>query len=149
MSWLDELKRQSAPSVHPTKPMEPAPQAERGGSVGFIGSAEAGADKLPACSGAETDGHALVAWTSDDIERFTHRAAYLQRLRGMDDAEAERLAERLTLRDRSGDDRRLCAECRHHQPGRCLNSRAAGLNSPELSSDLAALWQRCRGFDAL
>ena len=149
MSWLDELKCPRTPSGHPTKPMEPAPQAGRGGSVGFIGSAAGDAEKSPACSSTQTDSHALVAWTGGDIERFIHRAAYLRRLRGMDDEEAKLLAERLTLRDRSGDDRHLCMECRHHQPGRCSNSRAADLASAELAPDLAALWQRCGGFDAL
>lgn len=60
--------------------------------------------------------------------------------------EAEALAQRLARRDRSGDVRVSCTECRHHQPGRCGNHHAAGLRVPALSKDLAGLLQTCPGF---
>ena len=88
---------------------------------------------------------ALVAWTEADIARFTARRGRLIRWRNsVSDAEA--LAERLTLRDRAGDDRVSCTDCRHFRPGRCSNHRAARLNSPEMGRDLAELLQRCPGF---
>lgn len=59
---------------------------------------------------------------------------------------AEAMAERLTLRDRSGDDTVNCPDCRHFRPGRCGNHRDALLHSPEVGRDLAALHQRCPGF---
>jgi hypothetical protein len=88
---------------------------------------------------------ALVAWTDADIARFTARRDRLIRW-GYSTTDAEALAERLTRRDRSGDDRRLCLECSNHRPGRCANHRAARLHSPELGRDLAELLQRCPGF---
>jgi hypothetical protein len=44
------------------------------------------------------------------------------------------------------DDRVTCATCRHHRVFRCSNHRAAGLQHPDVSRDLAALPQRCPGF---
>ena len=90
------------------------------------------------------DSLALVAWTDTDIARFTARRDRLTRW-GYPTTDAEALAERLTLRDRSGDERVSCTECAHYRPGRCSNHRAARLHSPEVGSDLAALLQRCPG----
>jgi hypothetical protein len=90
---------------------------------------------------------APVAWTDGDIARFLDRRARLLRW-SWPDAEAEELAERLTLRDRSGDDRVSCTDCQHYRPGRCRNHRRAGLHSAELGRDLAGLLQRCPGFQS-
>lgn len=87
-----------------------------------------------------------VAWTDGDIAGFIGRRARLVRW-GWPEADAETLAERLMLRDRSADDERVnCTDCRHYRPGRCSNHRAARLNSAEVGRDLAALLQRCPGF---
>ena len=87
-----------------------------------------------------------VAWTDGDIGRFITRRARLVRW-GWPEAGAEALAERLVMRDRSADDERVnCTDCRHYRPGRCSNHRAARLHSPEVGRDLAALLQRCPGF---
>lgn len=83
-------------------------------------------------------------WTDDDIARFSERCARLMRW-GWPEADAQALAERLVIRDRSGDDRASCIECQHHRPGRCGNHRAAGLHSPDVGHDLAAMLQRCPG----
>ena len=88
---------------------------------------------------------ALVAWTDADIARFTARRDRLTRW-GYPTTDAEALAERLTLRDRSGDERVSCTECAHYRPGRCGNHRAARLYCAEVGLDLAALLQRCPGF---
>lgn len=59
---------------------------------------------------------------------------------------AERLADRLLLRDREGDDRQMCVECRHCAGGRsCGRTRAAGLGHHELG-ELAVRLQRCPAF---
>jgi hypothetical protein len=58
----------------------------------------------------------------------------------------EALADRLVRRDRDLDARVSCADCKHYRPGRCGNHIAAGLRSPEVGRDLAALLQRCDGF---
>ncbi len=55
---------------------------------------------------------------------------------------AESLADRLLVRDREGDDRRMCIECRHCTSGRsCGRARAAGLSHQELG-ELAVMLQR-------
>jgi len=61
-------------------------------------------------------------------------------------ADAEAFAGRLVERDRSGDERVGCFECRHYRPGSCGNYRRAGLGERAISADLAALLQRCTGF---
>ena len=88
---------------------------------------------------------ALVAWSGTDVARFTQRRDRLTRW-GWPATAAEAMARQLTLRDLAGEDRHACFECSHHQPGRCGNHRAAGLQSPEVGRDLAALLQRCPGF---
>lgn len=86
-----------------------------------------------------------VAWTDGDIAAFLARRARLMRW-GWPEAEAERLAERLVIRDREADARVSCADCRHYRPGRCANHAGAGLSAPEVGRELAALLQRCPGF---
>ncbi len=90
---------------------------------------------------------APVAWTDADIARFLDRRARLLRW-GWAEAEAEKLADRLVMRDREGgDDRVSCAgDCSHYRPGRCGNHRRAGLQAPDMGRDLASLLQRCPGF---
>jgi hypothetical protein len=84
--------------------------------------------------------------------------------RGVDLKEAEVMADRLVLRDRDADERRLCFECQHLQvqPAnhwrayaelRCGNWLAAGLcvfaRDAELSQAFARQLQRCSGFEAV
>lgn len=88
-----------------------------------------------------------VAWSDADIARFNNRRARLIRW-GWPMPEAEALAERLTQRDREGDDRVSCADCRHYRRGRCGNHAQAGIGGPEVGRELAAMLQRCRGFSA-
>lgn len=75
-------------------------------------------------------------WTDDEINTFTRRVALLKK--GMDEVEAERLAEEMLRRDRpeSGDDRRLCLECSRFRKGRCSRGMPA----------LPTILQRCDTF---
>jgi hypothetical protein len=57
-------------------------------------------------------------WDDTEIQVFTARVMLFMR-RGLSAAAADDLAERLVLRGRVGDDRRLCLECRHGQRARC------------------------------
>jgi hypothetical protein len=84
-------------------------------------------------------------WDDAEIETFTARVMLLMR-RGVSSTDADDLAERLTLRDRDGDDRRMCHECAAYRPGRCGNHKAAGMHTAEVGRDLAATLQRCPGF---
>lgn len=90
---------------------------------------------------------AAVAWTDADIAAFLDRRARLLRW-GWAEPEAEKLAERLVKRHRERDERVSCVDCGHYRPGRCGNHRRAGLHAPDLGSDLAAMLQRCPGFES-
>lgn len=91
---------------------------------------------------------AAVAWTAGDISAYLDRRARLLRW-GWAEAEAERLAERLVTRDREHDERVSCADCEHYRRGRCGNYQHAGLSTAEVGRDLAALLQRCPGFQPM
>ena len=112
------------------------------------GAREIQAPPMP-CSGRAEKTEALdlaaVAWTDGDIARFLDRRARLMRWR-WSETDAEKLAERLVVRDREAYERVSCTDCRHYRPGRCGNHRLAGLHGPEVGRDLAALLQRCPGF---
>jgi len=90
---------------------------------------------------------AAVAEVDGDAARFLSRRARLLRW-GWPTSEAEALAEQLARRDSSADSRVSCAECRHYRSGRCGNYRSAGLHANEVGLDLAAILQRCPGFEA-
>ena len=100
---------------------------------------------LPTCTTPTSANLAVVAWTDADIAAFLDRRARLMRWR-WSETDAEKLAERLVMRDREADERVSCTDCRHYRPSRCGNHRLAGLHGPEVGRDLAALLQRCPGF---
>ena len=85
------------------------------------------------------------SWDDAEIARFTARVQRFAR-QGIGADDADDLAERLTLRDRCADDRRLCLECTRHRPGRCGDYKGAGLLSAEIGGDFAVILQRCTGF---
>jgi hypothetical protein len=90
----------------------------------------------------EADAAHAQAWTETHVRLYSARAARCRSL-GYTPADAYDLAERLHLRDATGDDRRACVECRHFEHGHCTRHRAALLASNEVGHDLAALPQRC------
>jgi hypothetical protein len=90
---------------------------------------------------------AAVAWTDADIAAFLARRARLLRW-GWTEPDAERLAERMVIRDREADARVSCTDCAYYRPGRCGNHRRAGLSSADMGRDLAGLLQRCPGFES-
>lgn len=83
--------------------------------------------------------------TEAECERYAWRMERLTRW-GWPLAEAQELAERLTRRDRTDDDRVTCTDCHHYRPGRCGNRRRAGLSVMDVGRDLAATLQQCPGF---
>jgi hypothetical protein len=75
--------------------------------------------------------------------------------KGLAGKDGEALADRLVLRDREQDDRRVCLECQHfagHGAGswRCGNWQVAGIairsRDSQLPADLVLQLQRCDGF---
>ncbi len=87
----------------------------------------------------------IPCWDDAEIAAFTARKA---RFVLLGRADADDMAERLTLRDRDGDDRRLCLECTWlGDTGRCLaaaNGRIPGADR-RLEPVLTVL-QRCGAF---
>lgn len=84
------------------------------------------------------------------LDRFTEKG-----LLGSDGAA---LADKLVIRDRESDDRRVCLECieltgHGVHSWRCSNWQAAGIAhqawDAQLASDLVVLPQRCNGFAGL
>jgi hypothetical protein len=67
--------------------------------------------------------------------------------RGMDDTEADQLADKLLKVDREQSGQVTCHLCQHFNPRRktCGNFRSAGVGQ-EVGSDLAAMLQRCPGY---
>ena len=77
--------------------------------------------------------------------------------KGLARNDGEALADKLVLRDRESDDRRVCLECQHfagHGAGswRCGNWQTAGVairsRDAQLPADLVVQLQRCDGFTA-
>ena len=85
-------------------------------------------------------------WDDAEIDAFTAREARFTRMGRA--ADTEHLAERLTLRDRQQDDRRLCLECAALADNRrCLvaaRDRLAGAD--RRLEPVPTILQRCPGF---
>jgi len=89
-----------------------------------------------------------VALNGREIETFTTRLARFT-TKGLSLPDAEQLADRVVIRDRNNDDRRLCLECNHlqgHGRLRCNNWQQADIPPDGLARDLVVLLQRCAGF---
>lgn len=87
------------------------------------------------------------AMNTAELGRFTAQVARFTD-QGLPLVEAEALADRLVIRDRDGDDRRLCLECAHLSGRRCGAWQRAAVGGPVLPTSLLALPQRCTEFDA-
>ncbi len=85
-------------------------------------------------------------WSDAEIEAFLRREARFTRMGRV--ADAEHLAERLTLRDRQHDDRRLCLECAALADNRrCLAaSRGRLAGADRRLEPVPTILQRCEGF---
>lgn len=172
--WLARLKNEKAPDPPATKPTKPPQGDEKAGFVGFVAyppapfqkigdvdslvvkpEAPAANDCPPPAIAPVTDPDRWcwphsVAWNSKEIDTFTARLARFTD-KGVNYDEAERLADALVIRDREGDDRRLCLECPHLQGfgrWRCGNWQAADVARQGLARDLVLMLQRCGGFAA-
>lgn len=93
------------------------------------------------------------AMNSGEVTKFIAREERFK-VKGIQPEVAEATADKLVIRDREKDDRRLCLECQHlngYTTLRCNNWKKAGIcNSSEgtfISSDFALVLQRCYGFE--
>ncbi len=84
-------------------------------------------------------------WEDAEIDAFTARQARFTRLGR---ADADDLAERLTLRDRDGDDRRICLECTWlGDTGRCLAAATGRIPGADRRLEpVQTVLQRCGAF---
>ena len=110
--WWLVHSRDRAPTEICCNPIAAADQVLR--DIAGAVSAEAISDGSSELGSPDQYGH----WS--DIEtRLVKQRAALFVLRGMASADADALACSLVKRDRSGDDRRTCAECVSRSYGRC------------------------------
>ena len=86
-------------------------------------------------------------WDDAEIEVFMARST---RFRHRGRSDAEHLAERLTLRDRHADDRRMCVECRELEAsGRCAAARRGAITSTDRRLEpMPNILMRCPAFGA-
>ncbi|MBH1957544.1 MAG: hypothetical protein I8H70_02500 [Burkholderiales bacterium] len=146
MSWLERLKkleldrgitRQAVPESVKPEPPKPAAMA----AVHKLTAAKPNPDRW--CWPHSQ------AMTNKEISTFENRANLFNR-RGMAAVNAERLASKLTDRDRQDDERRLCLECAHmggqHGAWRCNQWQRAGMGATGIPAGLVLVLQRCDGF---
>ncbi len=151
MNWLARLKDSgTASSGHPTETTKRVSVVSVAPVHGPIQKIEA-ADATPADDPtSEPDRWCWprsAAMNGAEIDTFTARLACFTD-RGLSLSDAEVLADKLVLRDRDGDERRLCLECENLSRRRCSQWQQAGIGGPEVSVDLVGVLQRCAGFVA-
>lgn len=112
------------------------PDAERGASVDLLRLSQAQADECHA-----------GGWGDAEILSFRKRQS-LMLARGYAPEDAEAMAEALTLRDRQGDDRRICLECTHlGERGRCIAASAGRIRGADRRLEpVPTILQRCEAF---
>lgn len=152
MNWLSRLKKTgTSPDTDPTKTTETV-------FVGFVGTPAGTFENSGGESAAANDPvpdpdrwcwpHS-AAMNTAEIDTFTARLHQFTR-RGLASSKAETLADKLVIRDREGDDRRLCLECVHLKRGGkdwgCNQWHRAGLGASGLPADLVRQLKRCDGF---
>ena len=94
-----------------------------------------------------------TAMTGAEIDNFKARLSKFGD-KGLTATDCDALADKLVLRDREADDRRVCLECRNlsgygSASWRCSNWKAAGVGASGLPFDLVLMLQRCDGFENL
>lgn len=88
------------------------------------------------------------AMNTGEIDRMVSRVELFVN-RGLNLIDATLLADKLVIRDRDGDDRRLCLECSNLSGGtgkRCGAWRRAGLVGPGVPAGWPEVAQRCPAF---
>jgi hypothetical protein len=135
-----------SPSVATVSPQSNHPESEQPCGLSPM-SPMSPIARVHALSPAQADRCHTPCWDDAEIEAFTTRVLLFVR-RGMSPDDADDLAERLTLRDRKGDDRRMCIECSHlERSGRCAMARAGRLDGADRRLEpVQTVLQRCEGF---
>ena len=105
----------------------------------------AAADRPKRLTEEEADRCHAPCWDDAEITAFTART---ERFALLGRADSDDLAERLTLRDRDGDDRRLCLECTWlGDTGRCLAAATGRIPGTDRRLEpVQTILQRCGAF---
>ena len=124
------------------------PEGHAAGCAALVGKPTAlKTDRPHGLTHEEGDRCHAPGWDDAEIDQFQTRHARLILL-GIADQDADDLAERLTLRDRGCDDRRMCLECRELAlSGRC--SAAARRDMPGVERQMEPvpdILMRCQCF---
>ena len=122
------------------------PEGHGAACPAFIGKMPtAAADRPHRLTNDEADRCHASGWDDAEIAAFTARA---ERFALLGCADADDLAERLTPRDRDGDDRRLCLECTWlGDTGRCLAAATGRLRGADRRLEpVQTILQRCDAF---
>ena len=85
------------------------------------------------------------AMNTGEIALFTRRVARFGEL-GMSPSEADTQADKLLIRDRDNDDRRLCLECTHLRSGSRCGARTVANMPKGTPIDALPILQRCDQF---
>lgn len=164
-NWLTQLKNQKTVGTHATKPAKPRQEGFKVGFVGlvaqqFISCEKINQKNIPAPAQAVNDALIKVAdadrwvWPHStamntlEIEVFMARVVRLTD-RWLCHDKAESVADKLVIRDREHDERRLCLECAGligTGPWRCRSWQAAQVPKDGLPRDFAMQLQRCLVF---
>ena len=172
MSWRDKVHAMRDGTNSETVPAPVPPKLPKPGFVGSVSALplqmpekkEAANDSTPAQALNPKPGAAPDLWcrphssamNTGEIDLFTARLARCTD-KGLSITDGDELADKLVLRDRELDDRRVCLECSHFAglgagSWRCGNWQLAGVairaRDAQLSSDFVNLLQRCDGFKA-
>lgn len=100
----------------------------------------------PLLTSAQADECHAGGWDDAEIRKFTMRVIGFMR-RGINPTDADDLAERLILRDREQDDRRMCVECSHlGERGRCLAAAERLQDADRRLEPVPTILQRCDAF---
>jgi len=154
---LNRPESEQIRGLSPNSPDSPTPEGEQHSPIrqGDVRSRPASTKEAPAArrsgnplmSAAQTDDCHAGGWDDAEIAAFIARRDRLMRW-GYAEPQAEALAERLTLRDREGDDRRMCTECAHlGNGGRCLVASAGRLAGADRRLEpVQTSLQRCEAF---
>lgn len=122
------------------------PEGHGAACPAFIGKMPtAAADRPHRLTSDEADRCHAPCWDDAEIATFTART---ERFALLGRADADDLAERLTLRDRDGDDRRLCLECTWlGDTGRCLAAATGRVPGADRRLEpVQTILQRCGAF---
>jgi hypothetical protein len=145
--WLALLKKGNTPDDNATKATKSDLTEEKHGFVAFVAYLPGNLQEKAAANDPDRwCWPNSPAMNSREIEIF-HARLYRFTDKGLEYDDAERYADKLVMRDRELDDRRLCLECAHlNGRWRCGNWKAAHAGGYDLSRDGILLLQRCKGF---